>query len=145
MDINFELRHPGGGIELIFNGMNWDLHNFADFVGCHYDKKAGTFSMKWVSPSGCENPWGDPANSSRSCELLFEGVSEVQKSPGKGHLSRDSETLMKVAKAIPKEYEFPNKVDWEVGEPFDLEFVFEDQSEIRVVASSCRLIGGCIV
>jgi hypothetical protein len=70
--LNFDLAAPNYTVELRAFGLNWDLHNFADFAGLLLRPDASATAM-WVVPDA-PNPWGDTDNHYGGCELRFREV-----------------------------------------------------------------------
>jgi len=49
--LNFDLSSPNYTIELSGMGLEWDLHNFADFAGLQLLPENNSAEMRWtVSP-----------------------------------------------------------------------------------------------
>ncbi|MCA9512572.1 MAG: hypothetical protein KC560_17830 [Myxococcales bacterium] len=126
---NYSLRYSQG-VELLAEGHNWDLHNFAVFVGCHHDPVGRTCSFTWVALL-VENPWGDPGNTARGCILEFSGVSAFVHEPGIG---ADKETLSEISD-IPQGEE-----GWSERDAFDLWLRFEDGTVYKLRAERSRLL-----
>jgi|SRR6266853_664636 len=70
--LNFDLASPNNTVELRAVGLNWDLHNFADFEGIRVAPD-GSVALTWSAPD-TPNPWGDTGNHFGGCELRFRGV-----------------------------------------------------------------------
>jgi hypothetical protein len=70
--LNFDLAAPNYTVELRAYGLNWDLHNFADFAGLVLRPDASAVAT-WVVPDA-PNPWGDTDNAYGGCELRFREV-----------------------------------------------------------------------
>jgi hypothetical protein len=74
--LNFKLASPRNAIELVALGLNWDLHNFAEFTGLRFVPEASAV-LKWVV-SDVTNAWGDSNNHYRGCELWFGQVQRFE-------------------------------------------------------------------
>lgn len=70
--VNFELASAGHSIELHALGLNWDLHNFANFVGLQLSPDSSAI-LTWVVPDTA-NPWGDTNNHHGGCKLRFSRI-----------------------------------------------------------------------
>ncbi|MCW5552936.1 MAG: hypothetical protein KIS67_12350 [Verrucomicrobiae bacterium] len=137
---NFELRGSTQAIEIVSDELNWDLHNFATFVGFRYDAAGGVFEIEWVADQ-VENPWGCPANRFRACQLRFHGVTSVRIARDPANMrSDDSFCLHGVSKVSPSSQEYRFKAEWQDHEPFNLLFEFASGWEIEVDASTAELI-----
>jgi hypothetical protein len=76
--LNFDIR---SSIELHGIGLNWELHNFAHFLGLRLMSDTSVV-LTWVMPanlviSGGGTPWGDFNNHYSGCQLLFRGVRRI--------------------------------------------------------------------
>jgi hypothetical protein len=70
--LNFKLASSKHAIEIVAPGLNWDLHNFADFVGLRLAPDADAVLTRVVPDT--TNGWGDSNNHYRGCELWFREV-----------------------------------------------------------------------
>lgn len=137
---NFELRGSTQAIEVVSGNLDWDLHNFATFVGFRYDAAGGVFEIEWLADQ-VENPWGCPASRFVGCRLRFRGVRAVRvtRDPA-SMMSDDSCCLHGVSKVEPLAQEYRFKTEWQEHEPFNLLFEFTSGWEVEVDASTAELI-----
>ena len=122
---NFDLRYPQG-VEVVGLGHNWDLHNFAFLSAHHYDRDRRVCEFEWAVPRG-GNPWGDPSNSAVGCRLRLTGVSRyvVEGEPPSGG------AVLAELGSIPPEGN---------DKRFDLWFLFEDGSLVKVAGDAAELV-----
>src|SRR5436190_15995099 len=76
--LNFDIP---SSIELHGMGLNWELHNFAHFLGLRLMPDT-TVVLTWVMPAttvvpGGGTPWGDFNNHYGGCQLVFRGVRRI--------------------------------------------------------------------
>lgn len=137
---NFELRGSTQAIEVVSGNLNWDLHNFATFVGFRYDAAGGVFEIEWEADQ-VENPWGCPANRCGGCQLRFLGVKSVRITRDPANMmSDDSFCLHGVSKVEPLAKENRFKAEWQEHERFNLLFEFTSGWEVEVDASTAEFI-----
>jgi hypothetical protein len=136
--VNFELESPNDTIELRAHGLNWDLHNFADFAGMRLGTD-GSVVLTWIVPDTA-NPWGDTNNRYRGCELRFSGVRNVQITGRDAEIpSSEDGTLEGISKVIPEPGEHRQRREWEAGIPFHLVMKFRSGLTIEVDAADAEL------
>ena len=75
--INFELESPFATITLKGLGCEWDLHNFADFIGFSFNAAENSLSLTWDATALEGNTWGDLKNDAKGCKLVFRSVTFV--------------------------------------------------------------------
>ncbi|MBP7610713.1 MAG: hypothetical protein KA760_14530 [Steroidobacteraceae bacterium] len=134
---NFECDDPIRAITLRGLGFEWDLHNFAEFVGLRFDASTGTLELEWAVPADRENPWGSVDNLATGCRLRFAGVSSL-------HVQLpDSEActeLIGISRVVPEGSEYRFKSQWSQDDPSNLLVEFRG-GRIEVGAESVALEG----
>lgn len=75
---NFTLVEPLPTITLASDGLEWDLHAFAEFQGLRLGGAAGCLVMRWSISPKAVNPWGSERITAAGCELAFRAVRSLQ-------------------------------------------------------------------
>jgi hypothetical protein len=128
---------PCGGIELQALGLNWDLHNFADFVGLRVEPD-GSAALTWVAPDQ-PNPWGDTNNRHMGCELRFSGVRLLLVTGRESEPSSEDRTLHDICKVTPEPGQYRRRREWPVDARFHLLLTFISGLSIEVDAAEAEL------
>ena len=140
---NFQLRY-NPGVELIEEGHNWDIHNFADFASLSSDARAREIQLKWVVPKA-DNPWGDPTNHAPSCTLTFSGVVSFEIKPRRSEPPPEEDlTLEEIACVRPGQSADGELVLAGPDDIFALHFAFCSGAVIEVLSERVRLSSGTI-
>ena len=136
--LNFDLRSPNNTVELQSRGLNWDLHNFADFEGLRLEPD-GSAVLTWTVPKR-PNSWGDANNRYHGCELRFRDVRGLRVS-GRDSTVPNSEnrTLHDISKVTPEAGEYRQRQDWAPDAPFHLLLTFASGLTIEVDATEAEL------
>jgi hypothetical protein len=137
--LNFKLKHETGAIILHGLGLEWDLHNFAEFAGFRFDASPDSLVLRW-DVGGDDNPWGCLANHATGCELVFRGVRFLHMEPGDNPLGGNDTCIAGVYKSIPGETKFRFKKTWGADETFYLVFDFISGREIEIDADTVELV-----
>jgi hypothetical protein len=138
--INFDLERPFVAISLKGLGHEWDLHNFADFLGLRFDAADNSLSMTWDASSHEGNPWGEPENTAKGCQLIFCNVTFLQMSGRDNEIPLSEDLcLSSVSKVIPNTTEYRCRDDWGEGEEFNLLFEFHSERSLEIGAESVEL------
>jgi hypothetical protein len=127
---NYTLRF-NQGVELSGLGHNWDLHNFATFLGFEYDPVTRTAILAWKADSA-KNPWGDPSNCWKGCKLRFDGISQwhVEESSD----SVDADTLSEIS-TVPQHADAQHEAS-----KYTMWIRFENGTIIKIAAESSTLV-----
>src|SRR5262249_11688272 len=129
--LNFDIR---SSIELHGMGLNWELHNFADFRGLRLRPDTSVV-LTWVMAAnvvvrGGGTPWGDFNNHYGGCQLLFRGVRHISITGADPEMpASESRTLARIIKG-PR----LRKKDLNVSEPSKSEstLLLEFQSGLSI-------------
>jgi hypothetical protein len=131
--VNFELRGANHTVELLALGLNWDLHNWADFIGLEF-RPDNSLVMRWTAPS-MENPWGDLNNNHAGCALVFRDLRLLRLGArDKDTLEPDDRTLAGISKVEPGEGPYRQRYEWDPADPFDLLFEFQSGRTLEIAA-----------
>jgi hypothetical protein len=112
--VNFDIR---SSIELHGMGLNWELHNFAHFLGLRMMPDTSVV-LTWVMPANLVVPgggtlWGDFNNHYGGCQLLFRSVRRISITGADPEMpASESRTLARIMRG-PK----PPKEDLSTFEP----------------------------
>ncbi|MBK7642541.1 MAG: hypothetical protein IPJ19_05750 [Planctomycetes bacterium] len=133
-NFEFYLHHadaPVEGVELVAFERVWDLHNCFDFGGFAFEPLRDELVLSWNA-----NEYA-PVPRVRGCRLRFREVKSLELTSRDGEYPLTSaDRLEWIAKVIPGEREFPLKANWDPGEDFEIEIVFEDERRMRIGARS---------
>lgn len=137
--INFSLSNPVQSSTLIGLGCEWDLHNFADFVGFKFNPVEDYLRMDWLAPA-VENPWGCTENRAKGCALTFKNLKKVEiTARDKATPALDDACLLGISRVIPDRTEHRFKAKWQDDEPFHLLLEFESGRTIEVASDTVEL------
>lgn len=139
--LNFSLTNGSGTPILIALGCEWDLHNFAEFVGVTHQARNNSVMLEWVAPS-IENPWGCTHNTAAGCRLLFRGLRLLLLTGGDENLPPDEAScLHSIWKVDPVRRDLPRtRIHWLPDDPFNLLFHFQNGRDIEIGADIVELI-----
>jgi hypothetical protein len=138
--VNFDLESPNDTIELRGLGLNWDLHNFADFSGMRLEPD-GPLVLSWVAPDH-PNPWGDTNNRYRGCELRFSGLRRLEVTGRDAAvLGSEDRTLHSISKVAPGDGagEYRKRREWVPEAAFHLLLTLTSGLSIEVDADEAEL------
>lgn len=131
--VNFELRRPNHAVEIVAIGLNWDLHNWADFVGLEFNPD-DSLVLRWTAPA-TENPWGDLNNNHAGCALVFRDLKLLRLGArDKDTLESDDRTLAAISKVEPGEGPYRQRNEWAPADPFHLVFEFQSGRTLEIAA-----------
>jgi hypothetical protein len=140
--INFYLDTS---IELNSEGLNWDLHNFADFTGLELVPTENAAVLRWRAPK-VENPWGSFQNKYAGVELWFRNLEFLKIGPRDEELPLTEDTcvadILQVDPAIQAEeprLRAINAVEGGNGQ-FHLCFVFQSGRTIEIGSQRVELV-----
>jgi hypothetical protein len=140
--LNFDLSSPNFTIELSSLGLNWDLHNFADFVGLELQPENNSAVMRWIVPDA-KNPWGCIDNKFQGCELRFSKLKYIQitERDPKLPLKEDSclASVSKVDLEKRNPLKFRTRDAWSIDENFCLWFSFQSGRDIEIDSETVEL------
>jgi len=138
--LNFDLR---SSIELHGMGLNWELHNFATFLGLRLMPDTSVV-LTWVMPAnlvvpGGGTPWGDFNNHYGGCQLRFRGVRRISITGADPEMpSSESRTLARIFTGRKLRKEDSNVSEPSKSEP-TLRFEFQSGLSIEIDASEAEL------
>src|SRR3954465_14494880 len=141
--LNFDLSSPNYTIELSGMGLEWDLHNFADFAGLQLLPENNSAEMRWTVSPG-ENHWGCRKNKRVGMKLRFADLNylEVTERDPELPMSEDSclASVSKINKDRSKPRKFRTQESWSIGDEFCLWFQFQGGREIEIDSETVQLV-----
>jgi hypothetical protein len=124
-------------------GLDWDLHNFADFVGLQLLPENNSAVMRWTV-SASENPWGSRENKHSGLELRFVGLKYLELSERDSELPMTENSCLASVSKINKDRSKPRKFrtqePWSTGDEFCLWFQFQSGREIEIDSETVELV-----
>jgi hypothetical protein len=141
--INFDLRTPSFGIELIGLGFVWDLHNSGTFLGVNFGTNDNTAVMRWLieGQTGADD---HPATKFSGCELAFRALNlMIISSRDRGLPLSEDLCISGISKVVPGDTkaEYRTRRQWNAEDPFHLLFEFQSQRSMEIDAETVELIG----
>jgi hypothetical protein len=122
--VNFNLASSGHAVELRAFGLNWDLHNFANFVGLQLNPDSSAI-LTWVVPDE-GNKWGDANNQYGGCRLKFCDTQRLSVTGRDVRMpASEDETLAEIAEMSPRS---------------GLRFTFQSGLSVEIIAATAELI-----
>jgi len=141
--LNFDLSLPSHSHELTSLGLDWDMHNFADFVGLELMPETNSAVMRWIVPDAT-NPWGCTRNKFSGCELRFSNLKYLQVTDRDLELPLTEDScLAGVSKVDIKRTEppeFRTRKLWNSDDEFCLWFHFQSRRDIVIDSETVELV-----
>jgi len=141
--LNFDLMSPNHAHEITGLGLDWDIHNFADFVGLELLPETNSAVMRWIVP-GATNPWGCTRNNFSGCELRFSSLKYIEITDRDSDLPLTEDScLAGVSKVDIIRTELPQfrtRKLWNTDEEFCLWFRFQSGRDIVIDSDTVELV-----
>jgi hypothetical protein len=136
---NFEIA---SSIELFSGGLNWDLHNFANFCGLLLVPAENVVNMTWQVPA-TQNPWGSRENKFVGMKLHFSGLQFLHVGLRDEHLPlTEDDCVSDILKVNPDLHHTDPymRAVLEMTDHFRLAFCFQSRRMIEIGSDTVELL-----
>jgi len=134
--LNFSLGIPTGEISVQADGLDWDLHNLADFSGLTVGTD-GTATLEWrVYP----NPYRPADHRFSGCALIFRGLTFLKIGGRDPEMPADEDLTLDGISRVTPDATTPERTrdEWAPETPFHLLFVFLGGLSIEIAADEAE-------
>ena len=138
---NFEIYSD---IELQSQGLIWELHNFADFIGLELLSAENLALMRWIAPA-VSNPWGCVENKFPGMTLRFKNLLFLSVGARDEELPFTEDTCVASVLKVETRNEgldayTRTRRDWNVEDAFRLLFQFQSGRAIEIESETVELV-----